>query len=249
MAKPVTADEKVVWDRIRRYKTVGERLWADGNGWGGTNLSPQESWSKAPFLSTALCTEQALALSQHAETLHYKASRKGAFPVLHERYACRLPPSAARWPSPPTMQHAESCSCLLPKIKWNICSELGWGREDLWHWAEVRDRGRRSFDSRTSCASQVMNSVTHGVGFVLCILGTVFLGIKVSDRDWRHITACWVYSVTLCLLFVSSTLYHSFFALKVTRSVFHVLDLRFEGGSTPEAGSGRWHGRCHWTVA
>ena len=40
----------------------------------------------------------------------------------------------------------------------------------------------------------------------------------------RHVVSCAVYSVSLVVLYISSTLYHSFFALKTTRYIFEVLD-------------------------
>eukprot|EP00668_Euglena_longa_P041096 GGOE01054078.1.p1 GENE.GGOE01054078.1~~GGOE01054078.1.p1 ORF type:complete len:461 (+),score=104.40 GGOE01054078.1:114-1496(+) len=72
---------------------------------------------------------------------------------------------------------------------------------------------------------EVMNSVTHAVGLVLCIVGTVLLSLETAGRSTRHVAACTLYASTLCLLFTSSTLYHSFFALKRTRAIFKVFDL------------------------
>eukprot|EP00667_Euglena_gracilis_P005803 EG_transcript_5846 len=72
---------------------------------------------------------------------------------------------------------------------------------------------------------EVMNSVTHGLGMVFCIVGTVLLSLATAGKSSRHVAACALYSTTLCLLFTSSTLYHSFFALKTTRTIFQVFDL------------------------
>jgi len=71
---------------------------------------------------------------------------------------------------------------------------------------------------------EVMNSVTHGVGTILCIIGLFLLLAEVSGQSTRHVTACVVYGLSQCILFISSTLYHSFFALQGPRSFFRVMD-------------------------
>lgn len=69
-----------------------------------------------------------------------------------------------------------------------------------------------------------MNGVTHGLGILLAIIGAVLLSKRVQDRSERHVISCAIYSTSLLVLFTSSTLYHSFFALQNTRYVFAVLD-------------------------
>ena len=70
--------------------------------------------------------------------------------------------------------------------------------------------------------AEIMNSVTHGLGSILCVAGCIFLAVAVGHKTQRHIASCALYLFSLCLLFLSSTLYHSFFALKTTRSIFQV---------------------------
>jgi len=71
---------------------------------------------------------------------------------------------------------------------------------------------------------QIMNGVTHGLGIVLAIVGTVVLSRHVKEMSTRHVISCAIYSASLLILYTSSTLFHSFFALQHTRYVFEVLD-------------------------
>jgi hypothetical protein len=80
---------------------------------------------------------------------------------------------------------------------------------------------------------EVMNAVTHGLGFVLCIVGTVFMGMKTAERGMtepdglvpaKHKWCISIYCISLCVLYISSTLYHSFFALTNTRKIFAIFD-------------------------
>jgi hemolysin III len=82
-------------------------------------------------------------------------------------------------------------------------------------------------------AEEVMNAVTHGLGFVLCIVGTVFMGLKTIERGAtepgglapvNHRWCVSIYCISLCVLYISSTLYHSFFALTTTREIFAIFD-------------------------
>ena len=73
--------------------------------------------------------------------------------------------------------------------------------------------------------AEVMNSVTHGLGIVLAIVGTVFMGLRAAEMgSWRHRLAATVYSTALIILFTASCLYHSLFALRGAHNVFRVLD-------------------------
>ena len=72
---------------------------------------------------------------------------------------------------------------------------------------------------------EVLNAVSHGVGVVLSIIGTVLLAMRVSDYpDWRASAAVAAYSCSLITLYLSSTLYHSFHTFGYTRLVFCTLD-------------------------
>jgi len=65
------------------------------------------------------------------------------------------------------------------------------------------------------------NSITHLAGTVLAVAGAVGL-MFVTDGGARKITALGVYGTMLVLLYVSSTLYHSFRGK--AKRVFHVFD-------------------------
>ena len=71
---------------------------------------------------------------------------------------------------------------------------------------------------------EIANSITHGLGFALSIVGLpvlVWLAARSGD-PWRMV-ACSVYGVTLILLYASSTLYHAFRTPRVKR-VFQIFD-------------------------
>jgi hemolysin III len=72
--------------------------------------------------------------------------------------------------------------------------------------------------------SEVGNSITHGFGFIFSIVGTFLLLSATASAAPRVFNSCLIYSVSLITLYISSTLYHSFFALKTARAVFSVFD-------------------------
>ena len=71
---------------------------------------------------------------------------------------------------------------------------------------------------------EVMNCVTHGLGIVLAILATFFLSNAVKGKPRHFVVSCAIYSTSLIVLYLSSTLYHSFFALQRTRYVSYLMD-------------------------
>ncbi|MBP7830250.1 MAG: hemolysin III family protein [Kiritimatiellae bacterium] len=92
--------------------------------------------------------------------------------------------------------------------------------------------------SRYSRGHELANSLTHGISAALAVAG---LAVLVSFAALRgnawHVTSCSVYGATLILLFLASTLYHSFSNPRVKR-VFRVLDhasiyLLIAGSYTP----------------
>jgi hemolysin III len=77
---------------------------------------------------------------------------------------------------------------------------------------------------RYSPSEEIKNSITHGIGLgfsiaALAILVT-FAGLY---RDVWRVVSFSIYWTTLILLYLASTLYHSFQSLKMKR-IFHVLD-------------------------
>ena len=71
---------------------------------------------------------------------------------------------------------------------------------------------------------EVMNCVTHGLGILLAVIATILLSNEVKGKPKHYIVSCAIYSTSLIVLYLSSTLYHSFFALQRTRYIFQVFD-------------------------
>jgi hemolysin III len=73
-------------------------------------------------------------------------------------------------------------------------------------------------------STELMNGVTHGVGFLLSIAGLVVLVVLATSRGGaRHIVACSIYGSTLIILYLASTLYHSVSAPRA-KPVLRLLD-------------------------
>jgi hemolysin III len=71
---------------------------------------------------------------------------------------------------------------------------------------------------------QLANSVTHGIGAVLSLVGTAFLLYSaVLGGSARHVVAFAVYGATLFLLHLASTLYHALRPPRARR-VFRIFD-------------------------
>ena len=86
--------------------------------------------------------------------------------------------------------------------------------------------------------TELINGVTHGVGFLLSIAGLVVLVVLAASRGGaRHVVACSVYGSTLILLYLVSTLYHSVTAPRakqVLRLIDHIaIYLLIAGTYTP----------------
>ena len=78
--------------------------------------------------------------------------------------------------------------------------------------------------STQTVAEEVANSLTHGVGFVLALVGLVVLLVSAAGRGdaWVIVTSA-IYGTTLILLYLASTLYHAL-ARTRARDVFRRLD-------------------------
>lgn len=59
-----------------------------------------------------------------------------------------------------------------------------------------------------SVGEEIGNAVTHGVGAVLAVFGTVLLLLKSAGNTWNF-TACAVYGASMIVLFSLSSLYHA----------------------------------------
>ena len=71
---------------------------------------------------------------------------------------------------------------------------------------------------------EAANSVTHGAGLVLSILGTsLLLATTALNGTLLHLIGCGVFGTTLVLMYAASTLYHGITAPHLKR-IFRVLD-------------------------
>lgn len=71
---------------------------------------------------------------------------------------------------------------------------------------------------------EVWNSVLHGIGAVLALIGTFDLTNKARGQTEKIWWACLVYGLSATILFTASTLYHSTFLHERARRVFQMLD-------------------------
>lgn len=69
---------------------------------------------------------------------------------------------------------------------------------------------------------EILNSVSHGFGFILSLIGAVLLMTEAAQRSDYHFWPCFLYSFSLCFLFLSSTLYHSFFMIPSVSRILQV---------------------------
>jgi len=71
---------------------------------------------------------------------------------------------------------------------------------------------------------EVMNAVTHGIGTLLAVAGLVLLTVfaYLYGEIW-HIVSFSIYGTTLVLLYLASTLYHSFTNERL-KYIFKILD-------------------------
>jgi len=97
----------------------------------------------------------------------------------------------------------------------------------------------------------ITNAVTHGVGAVLAVPGTVLLLWKSSSGSATLISASAVFGSTLILVYVCSTIYHSLIRTRA-RHVLRILDhsaiyLLIAGTYTPFT-LVSLHGRTGWIL-
>ncbi|CAM9933934.1 unnamed protein product [Ascophyllum nodosum] len=73
---------------------------------------------------------------------------------------------------------------------------------------------------------EVLNAGTHGLGFVLAIIGAIILMTEASrpGKSAEHFWGCTIFSISLMFLYLASTLFHSFFMLPYISRIFCVAD-------------------------
>jgi len=76
----------------------------------------------------------------------------------------------------------------------------------------------------STLGEEITHSITHGIGTGLSIAGlTLLVALAALFGDVYHIVSFSIYGITLVLLYLASTLYHSFQNPRVKR-VFKVFD-------------------------
>lgn len=97
-----------------------------------------------------------------------------------------------------------------------------------------------------------LNAATHGVGTVLALIGlvTLLMSSKLHGDIW-HLVSASIYGISLVLLYLASTLYHSFSNERL-KYIFKIVDhaaiyLLIAGTYTPFA-LVLFHGVLGWTI-
>lgn len=71
---------------------------------------------------------------------------------------------------------------------------------------------------------EIANAVTHGVGAILSIIGSIFLIIAATKTKNNYaILGVWVYCISLIILYLGSTLYHSIPG-RLVKKILRILD-------------------------
>ncbi len=77
---------------------------------------------------------------------------------------------------------------------------------------------------RYTTGEEVLNAVSHGVGALFAIVGTTLMVAAAAlQQDWYKLAATIIYGCSLMLLYVMSTLYHSFTTRRV-KEIFRIFD-------------------------
>lgn len=98
---------------------------------------------------------------------------------------------------------------------------------------------------------EILNAATHGVGAALALAALVGMLVYYADGGIWHTTSCLVYGISLVLLYLASTLYHSFRNLRL-KAVFEAIDhaaifVLIAGNYTPFTLI-PLHGSLGWTI-
>lgn len=96
--------------------------------------------------------------------------------------------------------------------------ETGRGEEMIEHWKSGRAR------SEIFSAEEIANSVSHGIGLGMSIVGLIVLVAMASvEGETIHVVSGAIYGSTLVLLFAASTIYHAM-TRPALRRIFRVVD-------------------------
>jgi hemolysin III len=103
-----------------------------------------------------------------------------------------------------------------------------------------------------SRGEEIANSVSHGAGFVLALVGLPVLIITALEHGLEATIGAGVFGATVVLLYVTSSLYHALPANRRAKQIFQFLDhgaiyLLIAGTYTPFT-LGVLRGRWGWTL-
>lgn len=91
---------------------------------------------------------------------------------------------------------------------------------------------------KEALVTEVLNAITHGIGTLLSVIALIFLIMKgIQSGNTAHLAAYLVFGISMILLFLASTLYHSFSFTRF-KNIFHYIDhasiyLLIAGSYTP----------------
>lgn len=78
--------------------------------------------------------------------------------------------------------------------------------------------------SKQTVGQEIFNAITHGIGAALAIAGLVILIIMAAAEGGAlRVTAVTIYGISLVVLYLASTLYHSLHVPRVKR-IFEIID-------------------------
>src|SRR5215210_5811771 len=81
----------------------------------------------------------------------------------------------------------------------------------------------RNIEDQTTI-EELINSITHGIGLVLSVIGfAVLLAFAIMHGTAWHIAGCTVFGLTLIFLYTASTLYHALRSPRAKR-IFKIVD-------------------------
>ena len=88
----------------------------------------------------------------------------------------------------------------------------------------VNEPAKQDLTKRYTLGEEIFNSVTHGVGSLLSIAGTVVLIVLAAiNSDAWAVVSCAIYGSSLIILYTMSTLYHAI-TNKTAKAFFRIMD-------------------------
>ncbi|MFD1471327.1 PAQR family membrane homeostasis protein TrhA [Companilactobacillus mishanensis] len=90
--------------------------------------------------------------------------------------------------------------------------------------SDLKNKQTKKFSRTYLILNEIFSAVTHGIGIILAIIGSVFLLIKgFKSGNPLEITSYFIYAFTLFFLYLSSTLFHSLYFTRA-KGVFQIFD-------------------------